>query len=141
MWYVLEHVSNPRALLTEVSRILQPNGIILVCVPNLHYLRTKGALLGLVNKAKGMWHLDEHLFHYTAGTLTRMLELTGFEPMVQMVAKPFYLGQGVRDAGKQLVSSGVRMIFRLTGLNLGGILVYARKAKIPESLEIELGPR
>jgi 2-polyprenyl-3-methyl-5-hydroxy-6-metoxy-1,4-benzoquinol methylase len=128
LWYVLEHVAHPKALLVEVHRVLQPNGIVLVAVPNLHYLRIKRSLLGLVSKAEGMFHLDEHLFHYTPKTLARLLEATGFELTMQRVAEPFFFNRGLSDVAKRLALFSVQAVLRLTGVNLGGILVYARKA-------------
>jgi 2-polyprenyl-3-methyl-5-hydroxy-6-metoxy-1,4-benzoquinol methylase len=129
LWYVLEHVLHPKDLLAEVNRILRPNGVVLIAVPNLHFLRIKRSLLRLVNKGQGMLHLDEHLFHYTPKTLGMLLEATGFEPAVYRVAEPFFFGRRLSDIGKRIALFGVRVVFRLTGFNFGGILMVARKAE------------
>jgi 2-polyprenyl-3-methyl-5-hydroxy-6-metoxy-1,4-benzoquinol methylase len=127
LWYVLEHVSHPKALLAEVNRVLRPDGVVLIAVPNLHYLRIMRSLLQLVNRGQGMLYLDEHLFHYTPKTLAMFLEAAGFEPTVHKVAEPFFFGRRLSDIGKRLALSGVRVVFRLTGFNFGGILMCARK--------------
>jgi 2-polyprenyl-3-methyl-5-hydroxy-6-metoxy-1,4-benzoquinol methylase len=140
LWYVLEHVAHPRDLLAEVNRVLRPNGVVLIAVPNLYYLRIKRSLLGLVNKTQGALHLDEHLFHYTPKTLAMLLEAVGLEPTVHRVAEPFFFGRRPSDVGKRLALFGVQVIFRLTGFNFGGILMYARKSRgLPraESCETE----
>jgi 2-polyprenyl-3-methyl-5-hydroxy-6-metoxy-1,4-benzoquinol methylase len=129
LWYVLEHVSHPKEVLAEVNRILRSNGVVLIAVPNLHYLRIKRSLLRLVNRGEGMLHLDEHLFQYTPKTLAMFLEATGFEPAVYRVAEPFFFGRRLSDVGKRIALFGVRVVFRLTGFNFGGILMVARKAE------------
>ncbi len=69
MWHVLEHVSDPRPTLAEVSRILRPGGVFLVGVPNF------GSLEARLTKA-GWFHLDvpRHLSHHSRASLRRWPE-------------------------------------------------------------------
>jgi hypothetical protein len=59
--------------------------------------------------------------------MTRLLKATGFEVMAHQVAAPFIRGQGVKILGKRFALYSVQVVFRLTGVNFGGILIYARK--------------
>lgn len=72
MWHVLEHVSDPRPTLAEVSRILRPGGIFLVGVPNFGGPEAK--LTGA-----GWFHLDvpRHLSHHSRAELEKTLQAAG----------------------------------------------------------------
>lgn len=74
LWHVLEHVANPRALLAEINRILKPDGVLLVAVPNFDSLEAR--------VAKDKWfHLDvpRHVTHFSEATLESALNESGFE--------------------------------------------------------------
>jgi 2-polyprenyl-3-methyl-5-hydroxy-6-metoxy-1,4-benzoquinol methylase len=74
LWHVLEHVTNPRALLAEINRILKPGGVLLVSVPNF------GSFEARVSKDK-WFHLDvpRHITHFSEATLRETLGEKGFE--------------------------------------------------------------
>jgi SAM-dependent methyltransferase len=74
LWHVLEHIANPRALLAEIHRILKPDGVLLVAVPNF------GSLEARVSKDK-WFHLDvpRHVTHFTQTTLEQALYESGFD--------------------------------------------------------------
>ena len=85
MWHVLEHVSDPRATLAEVSRILRPGGIFLVGVPNFGSPEAR--------LAKGGWfHLDvpRHLSHHTRKSLEGALSSAGMQPVWLTTIAPEY---------------------------------------------------
>jgi 2-polyprenyl-3-methyl-5-hydroxy-6-metoxy-1,4-benzoquinol methylase len=74
LWHVLEHVTNPRALLAEINRILKPGGVLLVSVPNFSSFEAR--------VCKDKWfHLDvpRHITHFSDTTLQQMLGEKGFE--------------------------------------------------------------
>jgi SAM-dependent methyltransferase len=75
MWHVLEHMSDPRPMLAEASRILRPGGIFLVAVPNF------GSPEARLTKA-GWFHLDipRHLSHHTHASLSQILGEAGLRP-------------------------------------------------------------
>ncbi len=76
LWHVLEHVTSPRAMLKEVSRILKPGGVLLVAVPNFGSWEAHAT-------GRGWFHLDvpRHLTHFTQGTLQNSLEMAGLSLM------------------------------------------------------------
>jgi SAM-dependent methyltransferase len=69
-----EHLNNPRQVLSEIRRVLKPNGKLLIGVPNVE---------GLAARFFGRywWYLGApvHPFGYSPRTLTRLLKEEGFE--------------------------------------------------------------
>ena len=85
MFNLLEHVSDPKALLTETFRLLRPNGVLLARVPNMafHDLLWKMPGITHVGKQKGLHYLGglappQHLFGFTPRTLSALLESVGY---------------------------------------------------------------
>jgi SAM-dependent methyltransferase len=72
-WHVLEHLENPAETLHQVSKLLRPGGMLIIEVPNLSSLQSR--VFG-----KHWLHLDleRHLFHFSAGGLSKLLETCGF---------------------------------------------------------------
>lgn len=73
LWHVLEHLRNPRAVLQTALRLLRPDGRLFVAVPNIESFQARCF--------RSRWyHLDvpRHLFHYSPGTLTKVLADCGF---------------------------------------------------------------
>jgi SAM-dependent methyltransferase len=85
MWHVLEHVSDPRATLAEVSRILKTGGIFLVGVPDF------GSPEARLTQA-GWFHLDipRHLSHHTRPSLGMALQKVGLQPAWVSYLAPEY---------------------------------------------------
>ena len=73
MIHVLEHISNPLALLREINKILKPQGVLFVEVPNLDSLEFQ-----LFREKWGYLSAPRHLNHFTTQTLTRILNKAGF---------------------------------------------------------------
>lgn len=74
MWHVLEHIEKPWELMSEVHRLLSPNGILVFQTPNTNSL---GFKLG-----KADWfHLDSprHLVLYNKKSAEVLCQQTGFE--------------------------------------------------------------
>jgi SAM-dependent methyltransferase len=70
---VLEHVHDPRQLVSSALNALRPGGSLYISVPNL-------ASWGYRNFGKSWSQLDvpRHLLHFTPDTLRRLVEETGF---------------------------------------------------------------
>ncbi|MBS3119039.1 class I SAM-dependent methyltransferase [Candidatus Woesearchaeota archaeon] len=73
LWDVLEHVADPSKNLKEISRILQPGGLLVVNYPDI------GSWLSKAMRKKWIFLLSVHLFYFERETITRMLEKNGFE--------------------------------------------------------------
>ena len=73
--HTLEHIPEPLPFLREMGRILKPDGLLVIGVPNFASLMS-----GLLRER---WHgllPDQHYWHFTPATLTRMLGEAGFAP-------------------------------------------------------------
>ncbi|MCA9077552.1 MAG: class I SAM-dependent methyltransferase [Planctomycetaceae bacterium] len=73
LWHVLEHLTNPREVLSEINRILKPGGQVIVAVPNFSSWQARWS-------GAAWFHLDlpRHLFHFPVSGLRRLLTRTDF---------------------------------------------------------------
>ncbi|MEA3335015.1 MAG: methyltransferase domain-containing protein [Chloroflexota bacterium] len=76
MFEVLEHMVAPGRALAEAHRILKPEGLLAIQVPN----DVESYRNGLFGKDNRWWIIPPlHLYFFSAGTLTRWLNDTGFQ--------------------------------------------------------------
>ncbi len=75
----LEHVPDPRAILTEFCRLLRPGGLMAVMVPNIFglYHQLMGELLGDSDPLRISWVPPSHIFYFNKDNLTRLFEEVG----------------------------------------------------------------
>jgi SAM-dependent methyltransferase len=75
LWHVLEHLTDPAAVIRELVGMLAPGGVIVIGVPDAEGVqaRTLGA---------DWMHLDvpRHLFHFGRTSLERLLSLSSLSP-------------------------------------------------------------
>ena len=76
MWHILEHVSDPVALLRKARSALTPGGYVMLEVPNLNSLKFR--LASADNKWVGGNHPRHHRLFFTHRTLKKLLEQVGF---------------------------------------------------------------
>jgi SAM-dependent methyltransferase len=108
---VFEHVVEPRRLLAEVRRVLAPGGIVFIKVPNARYNLLKLFVLRKWLRRAGHDIFDsrEHVVHYTASTLTRMLVENGFGRVRFYVPRPIQTGSPVLRAARALLNAAARI--------------------------------
>ena len=87
---VFEHIGDPESMLYQVRRIIKPDGIVLIKVPNGNYNLMKLRLARLLGKSGQYDIFDsyEHLVHYSVKTLTLMLEKHGFKVIGRYLPPP-----------------------------------------------------
>ena len=68
--HTIEHLGEAFAALKDHARTLKPGGLLVIDAPNT-------ALLGGEDIVEE-WFIDKHLFHFSARTLSRMIEAAGF---------------------------------------------------------------
>ncbi len=75
LFHVMEHVTNPRSILAEVARILKPEGVVVLQVPNIDsfQFRAFGA----------RWYgldIPRHVIDYSKHSMLKLLGDSGFVP-------------------------------------------------------------
>ena len=135
MWHVLEHVPAPRETLDELRRILKPDGLLVVEVPDsasLTFRLCGDSWMGL--------DIPRHLQHFTPTTLVRILNDAGFTPVYRqtfhhwdfLVAFNSFLSRlgvldrlGVHYFSTDFKSAPLRAqgLFLLLGLSVGPLCI------------------
>jgi SAM-dependent methyltransferase len=73
MFDVIEHLFDPRAVLTAIARALVPGGLLAVSTPNF-----ESASRRLLGVDWAVLSPLEHVYYFTEDSLGRLLEATGF---------------------------------------------------------------
>jgi 2-polyprenyl-3-methyl-5-hydroxy-6-metoxy-1,4-benzoquinol methylase len=74
--HVLEHIAHVEPFLAEVRRVLSPEGLLFVAVPNVY------AWQFFLKGERYAWTFqDDHFLHFSTRTLPRLLRRHGFEPL------------------------------------------------------------
>lgn len=76
LWEVLEHLPDPGNMLAEARRVLNPEGLLLILVPNVKSLVTR-----LLHEKSNTFGGHSHLNHFGPETLSALLERTGFKTL------------------------------------------------------------
>jgi SAM-dependent methyltransferase len=89
LWHVLEHVPRPVDVLKRLSKLLTPDGVLIVSVPNLQSWQSR--------VFRGSWfHLDppRHIIHFEADTLESCLREARLETAKRWEFLPEYGSSG-----------------------------------------------
>jgi SAM-dependent methyltransferase len=74
LWDVLEHLPSPTAALQLLRRILKPDGLLIIRLPNVDSLDAR-----LFGPYWAAWDLPRHYFAFDRGLVWQLLEQSGFE--------------------------------------------------------------
>lgn len=76
LWHSLEHMAEPKKIISCINTMLAPNGTVFIAVPNAHGLQSR--LFG-----KKWLHRDvpRHLYHFGPAPLLKLLGENGFKPL------------------------------------------------------------
>jgi 2-polyprenyl-3-methyl-5-hydroxy-6-metoxy-1,4-benzoquinol methylase len=75
MWDVLEHTTDPTAVLDRAHELLAPGGTLAISVPDY------GSLAARAMGRRWVFLLTVHLYYFTRATLAALLRRCGFEPV------------------------------------------------------------
>ena len=73
---VIEHVTDPQAMLRRAADFLRPGGILYLITPDI------GSLSARILRGRWWGLRPAHLYYFSAETLTRMLRQAGLEPVL-----------------------------------------------------------
>jgi len=88
MWHVLEHVYHLKRDVADISRILKPNGVLLVAVPNRNSYDAQ-----YYKEFWAAYDLPIHLYHFTPNDIHNLFDQFGFhvERILPMKFDSFYV--------------------------------------------------
>lgn len=111
MWHVLEHLPHPVAVLHEIHRLLKPLGYLALEVPNLNFFIRKSYYMP---QEKTL-----HLYHFSEFTLSRMLQLVGFQVLAIGPGNTGNLvEQPIKWLAKQVASIIARLAYSINQVNV-----------------------
>lgn len=122
--HVLEHVPDPSATLRQVHSILAPGGTCIVAVPNWN-----GILRRLTGRRWAALAPEHHLWHFTAKTLKRLLETSGFTVSVMISERGFPRPAiGFRPTSRMLFNEFLKSVYVFHWFGWGeALFAVARK--------------
>lgn len=132
LWDVIEHTLNPREMVEHCRRLLKPGGLLVVNYPDI------GSWIARLLGRRWLFLTSVHLYYFDRGTITRLLETTGFRvetmrPHWQRLELDYVLARGA--ALSPAASRLARRIVRAAGAGklqvpywLGQTFVVARSA-------------
>lgn len=82
LFYVIEHVDDPLALLKEVNRILKPGGLVFLRWPHSTPIIR---ILGPLSRKLDLYHTPYHLYDFSPRTMEKMLSYCGFREIKTMI--------------------------------------------------------
>ncbi|MFL5764827.1 MAG: class I SAM-dependent methyltransferase [Bacteroidia bacterium] len=88
MWHVLEHVPRLNERIEELKRLIKPNGIIIIAVPNCSSLDAK-----IYKESWAAYDVPRHLYHFTPKDIDSAFKKHGLRvsSVLPMVFDSFYV--------------------------------------------------
>ncbi|MDP8266735.1 MAG: methyltransferase domain-containing protein [Candidatus Aceula meridiana] len=131
---VIEHLSNPKAMLYRIRQLLKPSGVLCCSTPDIDSTVSK------ILKAKWWGIKQSHLYYFNKSTLSKLLVSTGFFPMkIRSHARTFSLGYWFSNLSSYtsflkfinpFLKKNPKLKSRLLSLSLGDqIEIFARKSR------------
>jgi 2-polyprenyl-3-methyl-5-hydroxy-6-metoxy-1,4-benzoquinol methylase len=125
LWHVLEHGVDPLRTLKEARRVIKPEGLLLVAVPNVNDWFMRMAYLLVKRKPLNLFSPSDkelHLYHFSAKTLKKIIKVAGF---TKVKVRPDF---GIIEPGKKIINY------------VGSMAYYLFKAHLYNALEATAVP-
>lgn len=136
MWHVMEHVQHLRQEWQELGRLLAPGGRLIIAVPNC-----ESADAAHYGPRWAAYDVPRHLWHFTAGTMTRLAGQEGFvlEDLRPMPFDAFYVsmlsekysGHARTSFPRGLLRGGLCWLSALGNRRKSSSLIYVFRKKTP----------
>lgn len=105
--HVLEHIEDPTMTLAEIRRIMKPNALLVIGVPNI------GSIMARIKGARwASLRPEEHIWHFTPATLKQLVSQAGFRE-VAFESKENHVPAGW--VGKDAIIRLINAVARLSG--------------------------
>jgi 2-polyprenyl-3-methyl-5-hydroxy-6-metoxy-1,4-benzoquinol methylase len=136
MWDVLDHILHPDPLLRHCHALLKDDGTFFIRTPNVTVQLLRARLLkatGGVKKGRMYLQGSDHMHHYSAESITKLLQRNGFVDVQFLHLHPIYTGEGWKtllvNPAKRVAFHVLRALAVCTGgrVNLNNLFVVARK--------------
>ncbi len=111
---VLEHVHDPKEIISAAFRALRPKGRLLILVPNL-------AGWGFRYFGRDWWGLDlpRHLLHFTPTTLSRLMEDCGLQVCnLRTIVRTGWLRRSLKIAEQRKSEVSQRLVSRVSRIRV-----------------------
>ena len=115
LWHVLEHVTEPLQVMREANRLLKPDGIVVLAVPNVNNRFMQGAYRLIKGRRPLLYSADDkevHLYHFSVDTIKALLKLARFRCC--SIGPDF----GIVGPAKQFVNFAATLLFYLAKRHL-----------------------
>jgi 2-polyprenyl-3-methyl-5-hydroxy-6-metoxy-1,4-benzoquinol methylase len=73
-WDVIEHVPDPVSLLKSARKLLRPDGVLALQIPNMDSVMAR-----YTGPRWYWWSVPDHLSHFTPKSIKKILDISGFE--------------------------------------------------------------
>ncbi len=83
MWHVLEHVPDPKAQISELKRLLKPDGVAVIAVPNF-----RSADAAHYSEYWAAYDVPRHLFHYSKKSIEMLFSEQQIS-LIKVLPMPF----------------------------------------------------
>jgi ubiquinone/menaquinone biosynthesis C-methylase UbiE len=97
MAHVLEHIADPKNVMVQLRKLLQPNGFLLLTQTNY-----KGFMPKLLKEHWYAWVPDEHFSHFTVAGLKYLAQQTGYD-LVDYKYSRLYHGKSIYHSAVKYV--------------------------------------
>lgn len=136
LWDVIEHIPNPRPLLTYSLSILKDDGILFIHTPNIQVQLPKAKIkkfLKGMNPKEHYLEAKDHINIYSTRTIRKILNDSGFLKTKFIHLRPIQSVAGSRNAILKLIKNFwfyfSKMLFAVTfgKINLDNLFIIAKK--------------
>ncbi len=125
LWHVLEHTRDPLENLMAARRMLKPDGLLVIAVPNVRNYIYRAVYAMIKWRQPKLFSVNAreiHLYHFSVHTLKKIMDKAGF------VALKVDIDRERIIFGERIIDILAWLVYKIAGINLGLALeIYAKK--------------